>query len=370
MTLRGLSRRICDGMVRRAAGGKNYGIVVIPEGILEFINEIQTLIIKLNGIIADYNAAHDRTFHMDLPRLEDKLEYLRKLAQQSHARGEISVWNVRDDDLFRDIPSFFQEGLLMERDQHGNFPFSQVKTEEVILGLVREYLNLLRDRGEYKVGIERGYFEKTLKKAGLDPSAYGPVLFSNFATADHYLRLKPVIISLKTLGRELDHAGLVAEGEKLPAAVQKIYKKSVPDLKTQTHFFGYDGRGSDPTRFDCMYTYNLGLTVFSLVANGATGQMAAIRNLERGFAQWEPLGVPIAPLMHLEERGGKLNLVIERSLVDLDSPAFHVYRERRERWLAAGEDEPDLYRRPAVTYLGVDSEEELPITLALNAIRL
>ncbi|MGD8883291.1 MAG: 6-phosphofructokinase, partial [Desulfobacterales bacterium] len=53
MTLRHLSRVICDGILRRAAAGKNYGVIVIPEGVLEFINEIQVFIIKLNTIIAD-----------------------------------------------------------------------------------------------------------------------------------------------------------------------------------------------------------------------------------------------------------------------------------------------------------------------------
>ena len=63
MTLRHLSRMICDSIVRRAAVGKNYGVIVIPEGVLEFINEIQVFILKLNTIIADYNRTHDRDFH-------------------------------------------------------------------------------------------------------------------------------------------------------------------------------------------------------------------------------------------------------------------------------------------------------------------
>ena len=63
MTLRHLSRLICDGIVRRAAVGKNYGVIVIPEGVLEFINEIQIFIIKLNTIIAEYNQTHDTNFH-------------------------------------------------------------------------------------------------------------------------------------------------------------------------------------------------------------------------------------------------------------------------------------------------------------------
>ena len=99
MTLRHLSRVICDGIVRRAAVGKKYGVIVIPEGILEFVNEIQVFILKLNTIIADHNATHDLGFHKTFPLLEDKLEYLRRTARQSEEGASITVWNRRDDDL-------------------------------------------------------------------------------------------------------------------------------------------------------------------------------------------------------------------------------------------------------------------------------
>jgi pyrophosphate--fructose-6-phosphate 1-phosphotransferase len=141
----------------------------------------------------------------------------------------------------------------------------------------------------------------------------------------------------------------------------------VPNFKTQTHFYGYDGRGNDPTRFDCNYAYNLGLTVFSLIANGATGQMAAIKNLELDFSRWEPIGVPIAPLMHLEERKGRLALVLEKAIVDVESNAFRVVKALREKWLAAGPGEDD-YRRPAPIEISCSSEEDRPLTLRLNAI--
>ena len=143
--------------------------------------------------------------------------------------------------------------------------------------------------------------------------------------------------------------------------------KSVPNFKTQVHFYGYDGRGGDPTKFDCTYTYNLGLTVFALVANGATGQMAAIKNLEKPFGHWKPISIPIAPLMHLEERKGKLALVLERSLVDLDAPAFKVAKANRERWLAASPG-PDNYRNPGRINFSGSSEEDRPLTLTLNAL--
>jgi pyrophosphate--fructose-6-phosphate 1-phosphotransferase len=366
MTLRHLSRMICDGIVKRAAVGKNYGVLVIPEGVLEFINEIQVFIIKLNTIIAEYNRTHDSNFHSDFTLLEDKLEYLRRMAKASRENSLITVWNSRDDDLFNDIPLFFQEGLLMERDSHGNFPFSQVETDKVIMGLVRDYLNILKEKGIYKVGINKSYYKKVLLKDQLDPDYFLNMIFKN-PKAD-YLLLKETIISLKTLKQTLIDGGAIKENEEIPKAIEKIYKASVPNFKTQTHFYGYDGRGSDPTRFDCIYAYNLGLTAFSLIANGATGQMASIKNLEKDFSKWEPIGIPIAPLMHLEERNGKLNLVLEKSVVDINSVAFQVVKAFREKWLAATPG-VDHYRNPGPIRFAGKTLENRPITLILNALK-
>lgn len=368
MTLRHLSRVICDGIVRRAAFGKNYGVIVIPEGVLEFVNEIQVFILKLNTIIAEYNQTHDSDFHSAYPVLEDKLEFLRRLARRSEEESGIALWNRRDDDLFNDIPEFFQEGLLMERDSHGNFQFSQVETDKVVMGLVKDYLDILKEEGEYKVGIHRDVYWKNMAKGGLDPDLYGKAIFRNYPE-DTYLMVKKSIISVKTLKQALLQADLIRESDDIPTAVEKIYQKSVPKFKTQAHFYGYDGRGNDPTRFDCNYTYNLGLTVFSLIANGSTGQMAAIKNLEKDFADWEPIGIPIAPLMHLEERKGKLALVIEKSVVDIQSTAFQAAKASREKWLAASLAEDDFRRSGPIRFAG-KSEEDRPITLVLNAIKI
>jgi len=366
MTLRNLSRVICDGIVRRAEVGKNYGVLVIPEGVLEFINEIQMFIIKLNTIIADYNQTHDNIFHKDFPLLEDKLDFLRRQARLSRENPNFSVWNTRDDDLFNDIPAFFQEGLLTERDAHGNFQFSLVQTEKVLMDLVTDYLEILKDEGKYKLGIAKNWYEKTMNKYGIDPDKYGPVIFKNYGLSD-FLLIKPDIISKKTLKQVLEHEGMLKESKDVPQALKKVFEKSVPKFKTQTHFYGYDGRGSDPTWFDCTYTYNLGFTVFSLIASGATGQMAAIRNLEMGFDHWEPLGVPIAPMMHLEERKSKLELVLEKSIVDVHSPAFRIVKALREKWLAAVPGD-ECYRNPGPNVLTGDTVEDRPLTLKLNSL--
>ncbi len=367
MTLRHLSRVICDGIVRRAAVGKNYGVLVIPEGVLEFINEIQDFIVKLNTIIAEFNATHDRDFHSKYPTLQAKLDYLHDLTGQLKEEGGINIWNERDDDLFNDIPAFFQEGLLIERDAHGNFQFSLVETDKVIMGMVQDHLTALREKGIYRLGLAPSLVQVFLERAQLTPSRYGPALFENWGNKNEMLLMHPEIISIKMLRQTLEKAALLNPDDPLPKALLDIYQKSVPQFKTQTHFYGYDGRGSVPTEFDCRYTYNLGLTAFGLIANGATGQMAAIRHLEKEFSQWEPIGIPIAPLMHLEERQGKLNLVLEKSLVELDSPAFQVVKACREKWLAATTDE-DQYRVPGPIHFDQQNEESRPITLVLNAV--
>ena len=366
MTLRHLSRVICDAILDRATVGKNYGVLVVPEGVLEFINEIQVFIIKFNTIIGNYNQVHDRDFHTAFPTLDDKLEYLRRLVRGIRKDVSYNVWNARDDELFNDIPAFFQEGLLTERDSHGNFQFSQVKTEKVLLDLVKDYLGILKEKGHYKIGIQDAQFIKTMQKGGLDPERYGPILFENWKQA-RYLMVKKNIISKKTLKTALVKAGFLDDDDPIPAPIDKTFEQSVPKFKTQTHFYGYDGRGSDPTRFDCIYTYNLGQTVFSLIANGATGQMAAILNLEQDFSGWRPIGIPIAPLMHLEERKSKLELVLEKSIVDVNAPAFRVVKTFRDKWLAAVPGE-DHYRHPGPIRFAGNSEENRPITLLLNAM--
>jgi pyrophosphate--fructose-6-phosphate 1-phosphotransferase len=365
MTLRHLSRVICNAIVRRAEMGKNYGVIVIPEGILEFINEIQVFIIKLNTIIADYNQTHDTDFHSDFITLDEKLDYLRRLARFSRENKNFFIWNTRDDDLFSDIPAFFQEGLLTERDSHGNFQFSQVETEKVILGLVQDYLKIRQEQGRYKIGIKPEWFKKTLKKDGFDPDYYGPVLFKNYNTDEPFLLAKDNLISIKTLNQELVKENVIGKNDDIPSAIQTVFKATIPKFKTQVHFYGYDGRGNDPTWFDSTYTYNLGQTVFSLIANNATGQMAAIQNLEKDFSDWAPIGIPIAPLMHLEERKGKLALVLERTVVDIEAPAFKVVEAMREKWLAANPG-PDQFRRPGPIRFSGSSVDKKPLTLTLN----
>jgi pyrophosphate--fructose-6-phosphate 1-phosphotransferase len=148
MTLRHLSRVICDAIMERAAVGKNYGVLVVPEGVLEFINEIQVFIIKLNTIIGNYNKMHDRDFHTAFPTLDDKLEYLRRLVRGIRKDVSYNVWNARDDELFNDIPAFFQEGCSPNGTATAISSSPRSKTEKVLLDLVKDYLGILKEKGQ------------------------------------------------------------------------------------------------------------------------------------------------------------------------------------------------------------------------------
>jgi pyrophosphate--fructose-6-phosphate 1-phosphotransferase len=96
--------------------------------------------------------------------------------------------------------------------------------------------------------------------------------------------------------------------------------------------------------------------------------MAAIINLEKEFNQWQPAGIPIARLMHLEERKGRLELVMEKSIIDLESQAFKVFKTIREDWVSACAC-PDRFRNPGAIGFSKEMEEDRPLTLQLNALQ-
>jgi pyrophosphate--fructose-6-phosphate 1-phosphotransferase len=70
--------------------------------------------------------------------------------------------------------------------------------------------------------------------------------------------------------------------------------------------------------------------------------------------------------MHLEDRKGRLALVLEKALVDLGSVAFNVFKAHQALWLAAGPGE-DHFRRPGPIRCD-GNDEDRPITLVLNAL--
>jgi len=108
-TLNEITSQIADLIERRGNEGKSYSIILIPEGVIEFIPEIKGLIDELNMLLA-----------------------------QEKDEKSLSMTSKRVFDL---LPQKIQTQLLLDRDPHGNVQVSHIQTEELISTIVKEKLN-------------------------------------------------------------------------------------------------------------------------------------------------------------------------------------------------------------------------------------
>ena len=98
---------IADSVVKRAAQGFNFGVVIIPEGLIEFVPEVKKLIEEINETLAKFG----ERFSM-LPSWDERLGFL---------TASLSVESMK---VFNMLPLDIQEQLLMDRDPHGNVQVS------------------------------------------------------------------------------------------------------------------------------------------------------------------------------------------------------------------------------------------------------
>lgn len=113
-TLKALVQEIADLVCKRAELKKNYGVILVPEGLLEFLPDVKTLIAELNKA-SDPNS----------------------LSQESKK-------------IFSQLPDSIQKQLLLERDPHGNVQVSLIETELLLIELVTKELALRAEKGSYK----------------------------------------------------------------------------------------------------------------------------------------------------------------------------------------------------------------------------
>jgi pyrophosphate--fructose-6-phosphate 1-phosphotransferase len=139
------------------------------------------------------------------------------------------------------------------------------------------------------------------------------------------------------------------------------YKGSFSPLP---HYFGYEGRCAFPSNFDADYCYTLGFTAALLLRENLTGYICSVRGLTKPAAQWQAGGVPMAQMMNMERRHGKMVPVIKKALVELDSPAFREFEKKRATWA-----KETSYAFPgAIQYFGPSEVCDRPtITLELEA---
>jgi pyrophosphate--fructose-6-phosphate 1-phosphotransferase len=139
------------------------------------------------------------------------------------------------------------------------------------------------------------------------------------------------------------------------------YKGSFSPLP---HYFGYEGRCAFPSNFDADYCYTLGFTAALLLRENLTGYICSVRGLTKPAAQWQAGGVPMAQMMNMERRHGKMVPVIKKALVELDSPAFREFEKNRATWA-----KETSYAFPgAIQYFGpAEVSDTTTITLQLES---
>ena len=131
-TLRGIIEGICTVITKRAANGENFGIVLIPEGLVEFIPEMKVLIAELN----DTMALKQNEF-AKLKNFDEKKAWLKThLSQSSFA-------------AFDSLPEAIADQFLADRDPHGNVQVSRIDTEKLLALSVAKRLAEKKKAGTY-----------------------------------------------------------------------------------------------------------------------------------------------------------------------------------------------------------------------------
>lgn len=135
-SLKDLVNLICTTICQRALKGKDYGVILIPEGLVEFIPEVKKLIEELNGLLATTHPHHAALEKLDGE--DEKIDYICKwLSNESLA-------------CFRILPKENQGQLLIGRDAHGNVQVSKIETERMLIEMVKKELKERTQKGSYK----------------------------------------------------------------------------------------------------------------------------------------------------------------------------------------------------------------------------
>ncbi|KAJ9169175.1 hypothetical protein P3X46_020636 [Hevea brasiliensis] len=124
LTLKNVTDYIVDIICKRADLGYNYGVILIPEGLIDFIPEVQHLIAELNEILA-----------RDV--VDEGGLWKKKLTSQSLQ-------------LFEFLPLAIREQLMLERDPHGNVQVAKIETEKMLIQMVETELEKRKQQGSYK----------------------------------------------------------------------------------------------------------------------------------------------------------------------------------------------------------------------------
>jgi len=133
---------IANVVKNRADQGMNYGVALIPEGLIEFIPAIKKLIQELNDMIAANQKEFDKISD------NDKIKFISEHLSKENA------------DLFKSLPETVSKQLALDRDPHGNVQVSLIATESLLAEMVSKKLDQWKKEGKYngKFATQKHFF--------------------------------------------------------------------------------------------------------------------------------------------------------------------------------------------------------------------
>lgn len=134
MSLSSIIDYMTDIIVKRANAGKNFGIAVIPEGLIEFIPEMGSMISNLNDIMATLE--NDPDF-VNATTIRDKFDIVENRLEDENAK------------VYKSLPALIKGQLLADRDPHGNVQVSKIETEKLLIEMISTRLDELKEEGSF-----------------------------------------------------------------------------------------------------------------------------------------------------------------------------------------------------------------------------
>ena len=270
-TLADIVRNIADVVQARAASGKLFGTLLVPEGLLQQIPHYKELISEIN--------------EMYRGKSSEERAVLAKLLSESDEAVD-THFQVYSAPVLKTLPQFFRKELLTKYDSNGTIQLSLVETERLLAEGVAKEL-------------------KARKAAGTFKASFSPI----------------------------------------------------------THFFGYQGRCSFPSMFDCSLGTTYGLAAAALISGGVTGYMTTARGLVGEVSHWKVGGIPLTSMMNVKAKSiyGRNKAIVPSFEVDLNAKAFQTLSVESKQWATS-----DLQSNPGPTQYTGASAYQVNQTLQSN----
>lgn len=144
-TLGDIVDHMAEIVANRAKNGDNFGVALIPEGLIEFIPEMKILISELNDLLAEGSIE------------EKEFQHLRKSRRLAWVAEHITPESA---EVFKSLPPGIATQLTLDRDPHGNVQVSLIETEKLLGEMVKTKLEKMKEKGEFvgKFGTQYHFF--------------------------------------------------------------------------------------------------------------------------------------------------------------------------------------------------------------------